>query len=392
MKVLLASDWYTPAINGVVTSVANLKKGLEARGHQVRVLTLSTTRRSYREGDVTYIGSISAEHIYPGARLRADLGSSLIKDLEEWGPEVVHTNCEFSTFLTAKGIAARCGAPLVHTYHTVYEDYTHYFSHSRRVGRRVVRRFSRIIAARTDCIIVPTEKVRRLLEGYGAKVPLYVIPTGVDMHCGAEELHSDIEEKRRMELRKKLKVPEENSLILYLGRLAREKNCEELIRAMAFLKNRPLTLMIAGGGPCGESLKNLARSLGLGSSVIFTGMIPPSEVSGYYKAADLFVSASTSETQGLTYMEALCSGLPLLCRRDDCLQDVVMDGKNGWLYDSCEELCSRLASFMDAPALSSDLRRNALETGRRYTVEAFAESVEKVYEKHLAERCSHTLA
>lgn len=392
MKILLASDWYAPAINGVVTSVANLKKGLEARGHQVRILTLSATRRSYREGDVTYIGSISAEHIYPGARLRADLGSSLIRELEEWGLEVVHTNCEFSTFLAAKGIAARCGVPLVHTYHTVYEDYTHYFSHSRRVGRRVVRRFSRIIAARTDCIIVPTEKVRRLLESYGARAPIYVIPTGVDMPCGAGELHSEIEEKRRMELRKKWKVPEENTLILYLGRLAREKNCEELIRAMGSLRNRRVTLMVAGGGPCGESLRGLARSLGLGSRVIFTGMIPPAEVPGYYKAADLFVSASTSETQGLTYMEALCSGLPLLCRRDDCLQDVVINGSNGWLYDSCEELCSRLAYFLDNPALSPELRGNALETGRRYTVEAFAASVEQVYERHMAERCSHTLA
>ena len=132
MKVLIATDWYMPAVNGVVTSVLNLKRELAAQGHEVRVLTLSQTPHSRREGDVTYIGAVSAGMIYPGARLRTAPAMKLLGELEAWKPDIIHTQCEFSTFVMAKRLAAATGAPVVHTYHTVYEDYTHYFSPSQR--------------------------------------------------------------------------------------------------------------------------------------------------------------------------------------------------------------------------------------------------------------------
>lgn len=132
MKILLTSDWYMPAVNGVVVSVQNLRRGLEARGHEVRILTLSQTARSHSEAGVTYIGSLNAGAVYPGARLRFSFGGKWVKDLLDWGPDIVHSNCEFSTFWLACGIARRLDIPLVHTYHTVYENYTHYISPRKR--------------------------------------------------------------------------------------------------------------------------------------------------------------------------------------------------------------------------------------------------------------------
>ena len=122
MKVLITTDWYKPAINGVVTSVCNLREELQQRGHEVKILTLSRTAHSYEEEGVIYMGSVNAGYIYPGARLRVSPGRELYCRIIEWQPDIVHSQCEFSTFFMAKRIAEECKIPLVHTYHTVYED------------------------------------------------------------------------------------------------------------------------------------------------------------------------------------------------------------------------------------------------------------------------------
>ncbi len=126
MKILLTTDWYKPVVNGVVTSVINLKKELEMRGHEVRVLTLSRNFESYAEEGIYYIKSLNLEKIYPNARAVIPHAEPLIQELIWWRPDVVHSQCEFMTFSYAAKIARKCNCPLIHTYHTVYEDYIHY--------------------------------------------------------------------------------------------------------------------------------------------------------------------------------------------------------------------------------------------------------------------------
>lgn len=380
MKILITSDWYSPTINGVVFSVLNLRRGLMERGHEVRVLTLSPDTKSYTEDGVTYIGSVNAAFVYPGARLRSTLGSDLIRELIDWKPDVVHSNCEFSTFFMARKIAKAVGAPLIHTYHTVYEDYTHYFFPVKKVGKKMVSGFSRWISDRTDAQIAPTGKVADLLADYGVSVPVYVVPTGIDQ----ERFSVPDEDAARKSIRKQLGIPEDRTVLVYVGRLAKEKNCEELLRAVSRIPSAPLTLLIVGGGPCQAELEQQARDLRLGDRVLFTGMIPPEQVGLYYRAGDLFVNASTSEAQGLTYTEALSCGIPMLCRRDDCLRDVLIDGYNGWQYGSQREFLLHLRQFMRSPELQKRLRRGAAETGRKFSIPAFAESAERIYLKQIS--------
>lgn len=301
MKILITSDWYEPSINGVVTSILNLRKELEARGHDVRILTLSQTRRFYAEDGVTYIGSLPAGIVYPGARLGKLLSGKEVRGLLEWKPDIVHSNCEFSTFLLAKKISQRLGIPLVHTYHTVYENYTHYFSPSRKWGRKMVETLTRRVAAHTDCLIAPTEKVKDLLEDYHVSKTVSVVPTGIDQ----EKFLADGGRRSRENMRKALGIPEGHTVLISVGRLAKEKNCGELLRTLSRFRHTALTLLLVGDGPCRRELERQAEELGLSGQVIFAGMAPPKEVSRYYHAGDLFVSASTSETQGLTYLEAL---------------------------------------------------------------------------------------
>lgn len=381
MKILITSDWYSPAVNGVVTSVLNLKRALEDRGHEVRVLTLSQSPLSGCRDGVTYIGSLSAGLIYPGARLRTALGSRYVRDLLRWGPDVVHSQCEFSTFFLARKIAEELDIPLVHTYHTVYEDYTHYFSPIQKWGHRTVALFSRWIANRTDCLIAPTEKVRSLLLGYGVRTEVHVIPTGIDLRA----FQTPVSPERLAQLRKQLGIPADHLVLASIGRLAEEKNTEELLRHTAILRQiLPVTLLLVGDGPYRGELQNQVGQLGLGDGVVFTGMVPREQVSDYYHLGDLFVSASTSETQGLTYIEALAAGLPALCRADPCLDGVILENRNGWQYRSQQEFLDRVSTFAEHPELRRALQNGAVETSALFSAEQFAQRVERVYEQQIS--------
>lgn len=389
MKILITTDWYAPAINGVVTSVLNLQRELTAQGHDVKVLTLSRTLRSYRIGNVTYIGAVSAGKIYPGARLRTAPARHLLAALIQWCPDVIHSQCEFCTFLIARKVANATGAPLVHTYHTVYEDYTHYFSPSRKWGRQAIATFSRIILARTAAVIVPTEKVENLLLSYQVQQPIYVIPTGIDL-----SLFSNPPAPERLrQMKEKLGISEESFLLVYVGRMAEEKNVDTLLHCLASLRREDVSLLLVGNGPYRSMLEAEARELGIEKNVIFAGMVPPQEVPDYYHLGNLFVSASTSETQGLTYIEALSSGLPALCRRDPCLTGVIEDGVNGWQFRDPVEFRVYLNRFLESRKLRVEMSRQAVKlANENFSAAAFADHVLEVYHQVIKEQREHSVA
>lgn len=376
MKILITTDWYAPTVNGVVTSVLNLQRELTALGHEVRVLTLSPSAHSYRAGSVTYIGAVSAEKIYPGARVRTALSTVLLQDLAQWKPDIIHSQCEFSTFRLARKLSAATGAPIVHTYHTVYEDYTHYFSPSRRWGRKAVATFSRHIVAQTACVIVPTAKVRELLERYEVARPIHVIPTGIDLSRFA----APRDEARLEALRRRLGIPEGQFVLSYVGRLAEEKNIDELLQNLADLGRKDVTLLLVGDGPYRAALEARCAALHLEQQVVFAGMVPPEQVTEYYRLGDLFVSASSSETQGLTYLEALAAGVPALCRRDACLAGVVTDGVNGWQFRDGAEFSLYLNRFLADGELRHTMSKNAAEQAlREFSARTFARRVAELY-------------
>lgn len=383
MKILITTDWYAPTVNGVVTSVLSLRRELLAQGHDVRVLTLSQTPHSRCEDGVTYIGAVSAGMIYPGARLRMAPGRELLTDLVEWKPDVIHSQCEFSTFLLARKLAAATGAPIIHTYHTVYEDYTHYFSPSRRWGQAAVTAFSRWVVGQTACVIVPTGKVLGILERYQVSRPVHVIPTGIDLG----RFSAPADREALAALRQRLGIPRENFVMVCVGRLAEEKNISELLRHTAALGREDVTLLLVGDGPYRSSLEHQVQALGLERQVVFAGMVPPEQVAQYYRLGDVFVSASNSETQGLTYIEALAAGVPALCRQDPCLAGVVVDGVNGWQFRDGAGFRTGVARLLADPALREELARHGAELARRdFSAESFARRVAAVYTQVLERR------
>ncbi len=375
MKVLITTDLYKPLINGVVTSVLNIKKGLEKRGHEVRVLTLSQNTDSYVDGDVYYIGSINTGWVYPGTRFRLKVPHAIFKEIVNWCPDIVHSQCEFSTYGCAKKIAEACGAPLVHTYHTVYEDYTHYFCPSKKLGALLVSKFSKHVLDHTDAVIAPSYKVGRLLTGYGVSAPVSIIPSGIDL---VKYSHSPsgqwISAKRNA-----LGVNGEELRLIFVGRLAKEKNIDELLELMEDCRNLPVRLLIVGDGPVRDELEAHAERLGISDRVTFTGMIMPEEVGEYYHIGDVFVNASTSETQGLTYVEAMAAGLPMLCKHDECLEGIVKDGVNGWQYNDADDFCDHVRTLIADSTLRRNMSVNAASEAQRFSTAKFVDNVERLY-------------
>ena len=378
MKVLITTDLFTVTTNGVVTSVKNLYDELTADGHEVRILTLSDNRRSRREGPVYYIRSVSLNAVYPDVRMPTSYRHRLIRELIAWRPDVIHSQCEFFTFQYAQRIARHTGAPIVHTYHTLYEQYFTYLVPSKRLGKRVVRVASRYRLKRVDRVIAPTRKVENALRGYGLHNPISVVPSGISL----KQHQTRISGERRQSGRAALGIDETHTVLLNLGRLGTEKNLEELVRffARAHELDPNLMFLIVGDGPARKDLEALSEKLGVQNCVIFTGKVDPSRVQEYYQLGDVFVSASTSETQGLTYIEAAANGLPLLCRKDPCLLDVLQEGKNGYSYTNEEEFLAAVARIVADPLWREEAGEVSRSIAASFDKRTFGDSVEEIYE------------
>jgi len=378
MKILITSDLFTPAVNGVVTSTLNLINGLEKDGHEVRILTLCESAFEKKENNVYYMPSLPLGVIYPEVRIMLPhVMNSLLEELVEWNPDIIHSQCEFSTFIYARVIARKTGAPIVHTYHTVYENYTHYVCPSKTIGRKAAIKFTNSVSKHVANMIVPSGKMYRMLSDYEVSAPLSVIPTGINT-----DKYLNVDASKRDKLRKEYNIKRDEFLLIYTGRLAKEKNLEEILDFLTDSRLNNLRLIIVGDGPHREALESKCKENGISGRVIFTGMVPPEKIQEYYLIGDVFVSASQSETQGLTYMEAMVSGLPLLCREDECLADVIQSGTNGFVYKDKNDFIEKLNILWNDKEKRLSMGQKARETVlNNFSEKAFVNSCERLYAK-----------
>lgn len=376
MKILITSDMFTPAVNGVVTSTLNLIKGLKEDGHDVRILTLSDSAFEKKENNVYYMPALPLGVIYPEARIMLPpVLNSLLEELVEWNPDIIHSQCEFSTFIYARMIAKRTGSPIVHTYHTVYENYTHYVCPSKTIGRKAAIKFTNSISKHVTNMIVPSGKMHRMLSDYEVSAPLTIIPTGINT-----DKYLNADKSKRDTLRAEYGIGKDVFILLYAGRLAKEKNLEEILDFLADSRLNNLRLIVVGDGPHRETLENKCKENGIENRVIFTGMVSPEKIEEYYLIGDVFVSASQSETQGLTYMEAMVSGLPLLCREDECLTDVIQNGTNGYLYKDKDDFIEKLNVLWNNQEKRLSMGQKARQTVLDdFSERAFVKSCERLY-------------
>jgi 1,2-diacylglycerol 3-alpha-glucosyltransferase len=381
MNIGLFSETYYPEINGVATSVYTLKNELENRGHNVYVFTTTTPGAPEHEHNVFRVPSIPFIFITE-RRVGLFYQPKLAHIIKKLSLDIIHTHTEFSLGIFGRIMARELRLPIVHTYHTIYEDYTHYLTHFKALDRRAkafARTYSKVCCNTVEQVIVPTEKTKDLLMTYSVHKDISVVPTGIDL-SKFDPKHYSVEDVNA--LKQKYKINPQEKILLYIGRISQEKNIEEIISAMPeYMKTREMVkFVIVGSGPALERLENLVKQIGLEERFVFTGSQPWDTIGLFYQLGDVFVSASKSETQGLTYIEAMASGLPVVAREDKCLEDILDVGSNGYSFTDTENLHEGLDQilFLDKETNYSE---NALNKVKKYSTQEFAYQVEKVYQQ-----------
>lgn len=381
MNIAIFTDTYFPDINGVASSIYTMTNGLRAKGHRVFIFSISEPSKQIKlislNPPVYRIPSLPIAGLKP---YRAVLPhyTRLIELIKKLEIDIIHTHTEFSMGLMGSVVAFAIGAPHIHTYHTMLEDYTHYIAGGKLKLEGFARKYSGVYCDAMDALIVPTEKVKNAVLSYGAEdVPIHVIPSGINLKPFAPENYSR-QEIDAIKLAFGIKFTDK--VLLSIGRVAHEKSLDVAIKALpnALAKNPNIKLVIIGNGPALEDLMALARELKVYDNVIFAGAVPFAEVGKYYQVGDAFISCSTSETQGLTYYEALAAGLPVLARYDDCILETLFDGVNAMLFEKEEELPSKMLKILEDD-MRDTLSANARASVKEFDAELFADRIEAAY-------------
>ncbi|EMB74719.1 TPA: glycosyltransferase family 4 protein [Streptococcus mutans] len=376
MRVGLFTDTYLPQISGVATSIKTLKEELEKQGHEVYIFT-TTDKHVKRYEDPTIIRLPSVPFIsFTDRRIVYRGLFESYKIAKTYKLDIIHTQTEFSLGILGKMVGKALRIPVIHTYHTQYEDYVRYIANGKLIRPSMVKYIVRGFLNDLDGVICPSRIALNLLDGYSVKIPKRIIPTGIDLK---EYERPDISQEDIVKLREKWAIASDETVLLSLSRVSYEKNIQALLANMPkILSNNPkVKLLIVGDGPYLEELKEQAQDLAVMDNVIFTGMVSHNETALYYKAADFFISASTSETQGLTYAESLASGKPIIAQSNPYLDDLITDKMFGTLYQTESDLADAvLNAIVSTPAKQEKVWQKKLY---EISAEAFGKSVFAFY-------------
>lgn len=383
MNIGLFTETYYPEINGVAASVYVLKEELERQGHNVYVFTTTSPGAPKNEKNVYRVRSLPCILI-SDRRVGLLYQRKIASEIKKLNLDIIHTNTEFSLGFFGRHMAKELKIPIVHTYHTIYEDYTHYVTKGVLLdnkAKKAVRAFSKVCCNSVDEVIVPTDKVKELLRDYRVEKNIEVIPTGIDLDK-FDEINYSQEELNV--IRESCGIKKDDKIILYLGRLSQEKNIEELLTYMpSYMElHQDVKFVIIGDGPSSSHLKSMVKGLPCEHSILFLGEKPYDEIGKYYQIGDVFVSASNSETQGLTFIEAMASGLPVIAKEDRCLDGIMEEGENGYFFRNQEEFHKVLDKilYLKKDVLFSE---NAKETAYRFSTHEFANEILGVYKEVL---------
>ena len=376
MKILFATDCYIFQTGGITTVILALENALRQMGHEVKVLALSNSFRSYREGERYFIRSFRFPD-YPEHRATFAVHDPLLEELTAWKPDVVHIHTEFTAGHLGKIIARRTGAPVIMTNHTNFE----YFNFGRFRDTAIVKKAANIFGKKVykdaNMVIVPSEKARAFPHITPVADKVKVVPNGVTL----ERYRIPVSSDELNDLFRQAGFENNGYTLVMVTRLSPEKNVMEILRYMpGLLSELPkVQLLIVGDGPQHKKLKDFCSENHLDRHVHFTGRIPPEDVYRYYRMGDLYVSASTFELHSMSYLEAMTCGLPLVCREDQSLIGVLQDGSNGFIYRNEQEYIDGISRILQDPALKEQMSRQSMLQAEAFSDRRFAERMLELY-------------
>jgi len=380
MRIGFFSDTYLPITFGTEISIETFRIWLEKLGHQVFVFVPNYPDIKKLEKNIFRFPSFRLIKS-PENRLMF-FGPNDVKKIITLKLDIVHSHTPFSAGWLAKIIAKKSKIPLFYTSHILYPEYAKYWIFKENKVLPVLMKFYlKIFGNSCSALIAPSLKMKKLLENYGVKKPIFVLPTGLDF-----ERLERIQEKDS-ETRRKFGIPLTDKILLYIGRLTEEKNVSFLIESFNLIqkKRKDVCFVLIGEGYLEEKLKEKVKKLGLESKVIFTGRIAWEEVIKIYRSANLFLFASLTDTQGLIILEASYFGLPIVALKDDCYEEMLINGKNGYtIYPYQTSLfAERVLEILNNQSLYQEFSKNAKEIAKNFSAENQAKKLVGVYQKIL---------
>lgn len=360
MKILFISDVYFPRINGVSTSIETFRRELRELGHTVHLIAPDYPGSSSDESDITRAPSRQLPFDPEDRLMKYGWVMAHLEKLRGENYDIIHIQTPFVAHYLGVKLSRLLGIPCVETYHTFFEEYLHHYIPlvPRPMMASIARRFSRHQGNSLAGMVVPSRPMMEVLRGYGVTTMAEIIPTGLQQSSFAPGNGDDF--------RRKYGIALDRPLLLFVGRVAHEKNIGFLLHvADRVRKDIPeVLLLIAGAGPAREGLEHEAEKLGLSGNVMFIGYLDRNtELNSCYHAADIFVFSSRTETQGLVLLEAMAQGVPLVSTAEMGTRDVLREGAGVWIArEEIEDFSGKVVAMLG----DAGIRARLGEAGREY--------------------------
>jgi len=370
LKIGFFTDTYLPQFNGVVTSIESFRKELERQGHDVYVFAPSPklkidSKKVARFHSVNFL-------MYPGIRVAMPYSQNAYDLAKKIKLDIVHSHDPFSIGLFGLWIAKKFKIPYIHTYHTLYPDYVHYIWKT-KITEKLAKKLSKDFCNTNDLIIAPSTKIRNYLKKWGVKRDIKILATGIDFKEFTKKTSNGLNN-----FRNKYNIKKDDRVLLFLARIAKEKNIDFLIESLKRIGDKNKLLMV-GDGPYKKELENKIKKEKI-DNIIFTGYLDRKNVSLAYQVSDIFVFSSTSETQGLVIAEAMGCGLPIVALKDAAVADMVDDGKNGFLTNkNTREFSNKIMKILEDKKLYERMSKYSIKKSKEFTIKKKTDELIKNY-------------
>jgi len=378
MRILMISDVYFPRINGVSTSIQTFRRGLHAAGHETVLIAPEYPGAAPDlEAGILRVPSRSVPRDPEDRAMKLGAIRALRSQIERLEPDLVHIQTPFIAHYQGTALARALRVPVIESYHTYFEEYLHHYVPlmPRAVMRFIARRFTTSQCNVLDALVVPSRAMEQALLDYGVRCPMHIIPTGMEMErfAGGDGAR----------FRARLGIAPGQPVLVHVGRIAHEKNIEFLFRMFAVVaRSRPgAAFVVAGEGPALESCKAYVRSLGLAQHVRFVGYLSRErELLDCYRAGDLFVFSSKTETQGLVLLESMALGTPVVSTAHMGTADIVNPQRGARLAPDDEAEFARIVlQLLDDPAQRAVMSAEARAYAATWSASAMADRLASLY-------------
>jgi len=384
LRVAMISNNYFPFVSGVSVSVERLRQGLRELKHQVQLL-VPRYREAWQDDEtILRVPTVMAFGEKREFRLTNPFSARFRHCLQRFKPDIIHVHHPFWLGSMGLWMGRRLRVPVVYTYHTRLEHYAHFVPlpgalFRNLISHSLIKHFSN----RCQGVIVPTYSAEEYLRMIGVKTPTLIQPTGIDTAQFADTDRDALEE-----LRHQLSIDPADTVLVSVSRISQEKNIGFMLEALAELKKlgrQSLRLLLIGDGPDRQAVQQHIEALALQEQVTLVGAVPPEKMARYYHLGDIFVFASTSETQGMVILEAMAAGLPVVAVRSSGIDDVVRDGFNGYKTpQNRQKWGQRVMALAEDNALRDTLGKQAKRFASDYDIAKFAGAVAHFYAEVLA--------